>query len=188
MVEFVKGRLVRAAGGVVVVEAGGLGLRLRVHDEKRFLRFVGRRVSLPAWLAFSPRRLELYGFADAGERDRFTALLGIPGVGAATALKLLPAWDALVAAKGAEVPDLPGIGPAKRARIARWLARREGGKRGPAGHPSPEARDIAGALVGLGIAPVEARDRAARVLERHPQAPLEDLIRRAVSGSARRRG
>ena len=173
---------------MLVVEAGGLGLRLRVADEKPFLRLIGRRVSLPAWLEFSPRRLALYGFADTAERDRFTALLGIPGVGAATALKLLPSWDALTRAPGAEVPEISGIGPAKRARIARWLARREGGTPGPTGAPSPLVREVASALVGLGIPVGEARERAARALERHPRAALEELVRRAVSGSVRRRG
>lgn len=182
MLEFVTGRVVSADAGSVVVDAGGLGLRLRVHDGARFRRLVGRRVTLPAWIDLHPRRVVLFGFPDAAERTRFAALVGIPGVGAVTALKLLPAWDALTRPRGGAVPDLPGVGPATRAKIARWLARD-----GRPAAATAEARDVASALAGLGLPAAEARDRAARVVARHPDAPLDELVRRAVSGSVRRR-
>ena len=184
MVEYLRGRIVRLGEGHVVLEAGGgLGLRLRVHDPGRFRRLMGRFVLLPAWLEFSPRRLELYGFIDSRERMRFAALLGIPGIGPATALKLLPAWDALAGrGQGGAVPDVAGVGPAKRDRIARWLARRGGVK--PAG-ASRNAAEVVRALRALGMGAAEARLRAARALERSPGGSVEALVRIAAAKAGR---
>ncbi len=182
MVEYLRGRVSRVGEGHVVLETGGVGLRLRVHDAGRFRRLVGRDVLVPAWLEFSPRRLELYGFLDGAERERFVILLGIPGIGPATALKLLPAWDSLAGQKGGVVPDIPGVGPAKRNRMARWLARRGGLK--PVDAVREEA-EVARALRVLGMGAAEARERAARAVAKSPGGSIEELVRIATAKAGR---
>jgi len=182
VVEYLRGRVTRLGDGHIVFDAGGLGLRLRVHDSGRFRRLTGRTVVLPAWLDFSPRRIELYGFLDEEERKRFATLAGIPGIGPATALKLIPAWDALAGRKGGAVPDIQGVGPAKRSRIAKWLARRGGMK--PADAVRGEA-EVVGALRALGMGAAEARLRAARAVARSPGGSIEALIRIATAKAGR---
>lgn len=178
MVEYLRGRVVGAGASWIVLEAGGVGMRVRVHAPARFARLKGREVLLPVWLEFSPRRLALYGFLDAAERGRFETLVAIPGIGPATALKLLPAWDALSAQRASHVPVVPGVGPAKTARIAKWLARRGGIRPEDAAKRDPE---VIRALRVLGLSAVEARERARKASARAPGASVEELVRLATS-------
>ena len=174
MIEYLRGKLVRVDPNGLVVEAAGLGLVVRVDAPARFAVQVGKIITLPAWLDIHSRGVRLYGFISAEERARFEKLLGIPGVGAGTALKLLPAFAALTA-REAHLPEIPGIGPAKRARIARWLAK---GSNPPA--QAPVEAELRMALEGLGLTPAEARTRATRVAAKAAGASLETLVRMAV--------
>jgi Holliday junction DNA helicase RuvA len=178
VVEYLRGRVTAVGDGHVVVEAGGVGFRLRVHDAARFRRFTGRDTVIPAWLQFTPRRVELFGFLDEVERGRFEVLVGIPGIGPATALRLLPAWDALAGGLGAVMPEIPGVGPGKRARIGKWLARRAGVMPGKA---ATNLSELVRALRGLGMTAAEARERGTRAAARAPGATLEALLKLATA-------
>jgi Holliday junction DNA helicase RuvA len=173
VIEHLAGRLLAWRPDSLLVEVGGVGLRVRVSDGRRFAKRAGRRITLPVWLELHPRRAALFGFLDAEERSRFVSLVAIPGIGSATALKLLPHYAALAA--GAAVPDVPGLGPARRARLARALRRGAAPTDGGA-----VVRDVARALRALGLSSAEARARAAEAAARRPGAPLEALIRAAV--------
>ncbi|MEK7766032.1 MAG: hypothetical protein AAB368_07315 [bacterium] len=175
MIEHVRGRLLAARDGAIVLDAGGLGLRLRVASAEPFAGRVGRVLTVPAWLEIHRRGAALFGFATARERERFAALVALPGIGAATALKLLPWLDRLTADPSRPLPELKGIGPAKLARLAR-LFRKEGAPRPGASGP----RERGEALRALGLPAGEARARAARTAARHPEASIEELVRFAV--------
>ncbi len=175
MIEYVTGTLVSADDDGVVLEAAGLGLRLRVHEPARFRAMIGTRVTLPVRLDIQARAVRLVGFRDAAERAKFDRLHAIPGVGAVTALRLLPAYDELTGA-AKSLPAIPGVGPAMRAKIARWLARTGGAPVAPA---SVET-ELRTALEALGLSPAEAKTRAARVVAKAGNADLEALVRMAV--------
>jgi Holliday junction resolvasome RuvABC DNA-binding subunit len=174
VIEYVKGRLEVVDGDGLVVEAAGIGLRVRVHDPERFRNLLGTPVSVPVLLDIQARSVRLIGFKTVEERSQFETLLKIPGVGAGTALKLLPVYAALMA-PNAQMPIVAGIGPAMRTKIARWLAR-HGGTPATA---SIEA-ELRAVLEGLGLSPAEAKARAARVAAKAAGADLEALVRLAV--------
>ncbi|MEK7477331.1 MAG: OB-fold domain-containing protein [Candidatus Coatesbacteria bacterium] len=182
MVEFLRGRIVGTGAGWIVFDTGGVGLRVRVHEPARFRRLAGREIRLPVWLEVSPRRLELFGFLDDTERERFEVLIVIPGIGPVTALKLLPAWDTLANPSQARVPEIPGVGPAKTARIAKWLARRAGVR--PAVAAKGEA-ELVKALRALGLPAAEAKERAVQAVAKAPAGTLEEWVRLATSRSGR---
>ncbi len=179
MIEFLRGRVVRADDDAVIVDCGGLGLRARVRDGKRFAGLVGRDAELPAWLAFRPRGADLFAFIDAAERNQFVELIAIPGVGATTALRLLPHHAALTSAD-ATVPEIPGVGPAIRAKVARWVRRRMAAPKGGTRPSAGDLRPLVAALRALGMPAAEAKARAESALAHRPGAPVEDLIRLAV--------
>jgi len=186
MIEYLKGRLESVDADGLVLDAGGLGLRVRVHEPERFRAQRGTVIVLPVMLDIQARAVRLFGFKTIEERTRFGVLHAIPGVGAGTALKLLPAYGALTS-KDAHLPAIAGIGPAMRAKISRWLARHGG-----AAASLPIEAELRSALEGLGLSPAEARTRAARVAAKAAGADLAALVRMAVkrgpeAGPAQRR-
>ena len=174
MIESVRGRVTTVDADGLVFEAAGLGLRVKVHDPERFRRFAGKEMTLPVHLDIQARSVRLFGFLTPEERGQFERLIAIPGVGAGTALKLLPAYAALTGTH-AHLPAIPGIGPSMRTKIARWLARKGGA---PAADPVEV--ELRSALEGLGLSPAEAKRRAAKVAARAEGASLEALVRMAV--------
>ncbi len=170
MIEAVRGKLVSVDDGRVVIEAGGVSLSLQapagVCDALGRLQLNladPPEVRLSAHLLIRPDSWQLFGFRDAGERDVFRVLLGIPGIGPRLALSLLShlTWDQMceaVAANDAQrFQSVPGIGKRTAARVVVELSgkieRREviGGP--PPGSPQADAAD---ALVALGVGRAEA--------------------------------
>lgn len=180
MIEFLRGKLVRADADAVILDCGGLGLRARVRDGERFRKSVGHELELPAWLAFRPRGADLFAFADNAERDRFVELISIPGVGATTALRLLPHHATLTAGPDATVPEIPGVGAAIRAKVAKWVRRRSGPTPAAKRAAATEVRPLIAALRALGMPAAEAKARADDALSRRPTGTIDEWIRLAV--------
>lgn len=173
MIEHIRGKLLSIAGEILIVECAGLGLRVRVNQGTRFRNSLGRRLVLPAWLDLQPRRFQLYGFTSGTERDRFVSLISIPGIGPATAMRLLGHYEELV--KGGAMPTIPGLGPAKQARVGKWIRRHGGFK------PSATAmKELRQALRSLGMQAAQAEKAAIRALAAAPGAGIQELLRLAV--------
>lgn len=181
MLDSLRGRLARIGDNWIAVEVGGVGIRVRVASPAAYARSVGRTVSVHAALDIQTRRWTVFGFPSAEERDAFERLRRIAGIGAATALKLLPRLEELERGKAEALSGIAGIGPAKQKRILRWMKRPEGA----AGPGSALVREVKEALRALGVPPGEAGARAARAVGRKPGAALEELVRAAVRGRTR---
>jgi Holliday junction DNA helicase RuvA len=165
------GRLVEADADGLVVEVGGVGLR--VHASAAALRAAREHpqaVSLQTHLVVREDALTLYGFAGTRERGLFVALLGVSGLGPAKALALLSGYPVDTLQRGIATGDLAllasvsGIGKRTAERIVVELRDKLGaaaletvaadGAIAPtAGDPHGSARD---ALVALGFAVAEA--------------------------------
>lgn len=173
MIHHIRGKLLSVSPTELVIDCSGLGIRAGVCDGERFRKFAGRKMILPAWLEYSPRRLRLYCFMDGTERDRFATLVSIPGIGPSTALRMLTHYEKLAA--GIPAPHIAGLGPAKQARVARWLKRR-----GKAARAPELARDLREGLKSLGFDASKAAKAAEKALSAAPAAGLEELLRLAV--------
>ncbi len=180
----------------VVIDVGGVGYLVRCASRTReALSGAGEPVSLLIETQVREESITLYGFAEAEERDWFTLLQTVQGVGARVALALL----------GALGPD--GLGAAVHAGDARMLARANGvgarlaarivtelkGK-APAGAVAATAAVLAGdplavaaggpdadavsALVNLGYRPPDAQRAIGAARRRLGEAAaVTDLIR-----------
>lgn len=141
---------------------------------------------------------ELFGFAQAQERELFEHLIGISGIGAKTAITVLSGALPEELRRRVQEEDEPaltaikGIGPKMARRIITEL-RDTFGPQFPAGDPaghegSGASRDIFAqavqSLEALGYKHSEAY-RAVRSAQKRvaDEAPIEDLIRAALSGS-----
>ena len=123
MIANLSGRITDIQTDRVVVEIGGIGFWVYCTDPVRESLKVGETVAFFTYLAVREDSLTLYGFSTAEERQYFTLLLGVNGVGPRLALATLSTLnpDAIRRAVFSEQPEVlsrvPGIGNRVSQRI-----------------------------------------------------------------------
>jgi Holliday junction DNA helicase RuvA len=172
----------------LVLDVGGVGYL--VHATPSVLRRAdgGGETAVETYLHVREDALQLYGFADAAERELFTQLLGVTGIGPKVALAVVsgspPAElrKAIALGDHARFQAIPGIGKKTAERIVLELREKiadaVAAAPGAAGGASPTARD---ALVELGYTPLEAERALAAV---DAELPVEEQVRRALRSAA----
>ncbi len=178
MIYSVSGRLAYKGENFVVVEAGGVGLKLTVSDTTRAALPAAASggsgaagvVMLFAHLHVKEDALDLYGFATEDERDFFEMLIGVSGVGPKSALAILDTGplDELAAAIKENRPDLltraAGIGRKTAERVILELKTKVESKRSGAVVEKMETdSDLVEALASLGYRKEEARTALSKV-------------------------
>lgn len=199
MIDHVCGTVARIAEGHVVMDVGGVGLRLEAAPSTVAAMQVGDHRELPTSLVVREDSWTLYGFADLDEREVFELVQTVSGIGPRTAQALVATLtpDGLRAAVQRQdvnaVVRVPGIGRKGAQRILLELADRLGPPtRQPAGAATPgtaTAGPSAGAhddalsgLVSLGWSQREA-ETALRTVAEHvePEAGVATLLKAALA-------
>jgi holliday junction DNA helicase RuvA len=174
--------LVLDVGGVGYLVAATPGVLGRAKD--------GREVTVETYLHVREDAMQLYGFADGAERELFTQLLTVTGIGPKVALAVVsgsPTADlrrAIALGDHARFQVIPGIGKKTAERIVLELKEKVGLEADIVASPAAGtashvvARD---ALVELGYTVVEAEQALAAV---DPELPTEERIRLALRGAA----
>lgn len=152
-----------------VVEAGGVGFRVRLHERAiRSLPRVGSTVRFFTYLHVREDALELYGFASADELRLFELLNSVAGVGPKSALAVLDVAElrGLEAAIKEGRPDLltraSGIGKKTAERIILELKNKVVVRgAGAAVRKMETDADIEETLTGLGYGREEVREALA---------------------------
>ena len=169
MIASLRGRVVAADADGLVIEVGGVGLRVHATAAARTMADAAPDdVSLITHLVVREDALSLYGFASADERELFLALIAVSGVGPKVALSILSAYPApsvrgaIAAGDDALFTSVPGIGKKLATRLVVELRDRVGAvptvaASGPAAVVTDDDRLAArAALVGLGYSVAEA--------------------------------
>ena len=136
--------------------------------------------------------IHLYGFADAAERDWFTLLQGVQGVGAKVALGVLSVLSPDELARAVAANDkgalarAPSVGPKLAQRIAAELRDKVGGIAAADFSAPPQGPDseAVSALINLGYKPAEAAG-AVHAARAGGAADLAALIRGGLKELAR---
>jgi Holliday junction DNA helicase RuvA len=116
MIATLRGEITQIEEQAVVVETGGVGLRVFVPAPIRGRMKVGEPAFLYTYLVVREDALALYGFESQAERDLFNLLLGVDGVGPKVALSVLSTMniEAVQRAVFTEQAELlsrvPGVG------------------------------------------------------------------------------
>ncbi len=94
MFYYIKGTLVILSGDVAVIDAGGVGYRLSVTQNtfSSLANKLGKEALLYTYFAVREDAQELYGFSTEEEKELFTKLLGVSGVGPKAGLSILSAF------------------------------------------------------------------------------------------------
>jgi holliday junction DNA helicase RuvA len=186
-----RGRAVSRTPEGLVLDVGGVGYLLAATPAVLREAEAGAEVTVSTYLHVREDALQLYGFADADERELFVQLLGVNGVGPKVALAIVsgsaPAElrRAIVREDAARFQAIPGIGKKTAERIVLELKEKLAASadalaaRGDAAAtPDLVARD---ALVGLGYSVAEAEQALAVV---DANLPPEERVRLALRTAA----
>jgi len=191
MIARLRGRAVANTAEGLVLDVGGVGYLIAATTSAARNADTADEVSLHTYLHVREDALQLYGFADAAERELFMQLLSVNGVGPKVALAIVSGSRTAELRRAIALEDtarfqaIPGIGKKTAERIVLELKEKlaDGvpeavGTVSAAGAPHVVARD---ALVELGWSVVEAEQALA---ETDPNAPPEERVREALKRAA----
>lgn len=165
MISVITGKiLAKSENKVTVLTVGGVGYEVMVNIRSSEHWTVGMEVSILTYLAVRESALDLYGFANAQEKDLFEKFLLVSGIGPKTALHLLSLGtvteisNAIAQEDLAYLTNVSGIGRKTAERILVELKNKMGvGVVGEAGIDS-SLGDVIEGLMALGYSLVEARN------------------------------
>jgi holliday junction DNA helicase RuvA len=185
-----RGRAVANTPEGLVLDVGGVGYLVAATPTAVRKADGADEVSLHTYLHVREDALQLYGFAEAAERELFVQLLSVNGVGPKVALAIVSGSPAAELRRAIALEDtarfqaIPGIGKKTAERIVLELREKLA-----AGVPEiPSGRDAAAphlvardALVELGWSVVEAEQALAHT---DADASAEERVRQALKRAA----
>lgn len=200
MIAWLRGRLRERATDEVVVDVGGVGYQLFVSAQTlAVLPSEGQEVELLTVTHLREDALQLFGFAEPGERKLFLLLQSVSGIGPRLALNILsgmPVTELREAIRRRDLVKLTriqGVGKKTAERMAVDLAdklvawpeaqplQRVAASNGGAGDVAARA---VSALVNLQFRPVEA-ERAVEAALAAGLTTLEEVVREALRSTRR---
>jgi Holliday junction DNA helicase RuvA len=187
MIATLQGEITQIEDNAIVMEMGGLGLRVFVPAPLRSRLQVGEGMLLYTHLVVREDAWNLYGFETKADRDLFVLLLGVDGVGPRTALAVLSAssLDTIQRAVLGEDPDLlgrvPGVGKKTAQKIVLYLHDRlkpTDALQALAAMSDVDSEVLA-ALTSLGYSVIEAQT-AIQSIPKDASADIEERLRLAL--------
>ena len=127
MIATLRGEITQIEDAALILEVGGVGLRVAVPAPLRGRLGVGEVILLYTHLVVREDALTLYGFETQSERELFNILLGVDGVGPKVALSVLSTMtiDSIQRAVFADEADVlsrvPGVGKKTAQKMALHL-------------------------------------------------------------------
>jgi Holliday junction DNA helicase RuvA len=192
MIASIHGRLEAHGADWVVVDVGGVSLRVFVPATAiSRLPALGEPVRFLTHLYLREDVIALYGFLSADDLALFEQLIGVTGVGPKVAMTMLSAaptaslHQAIASENVDNLTKIPGIGKKLAARLILELRGKLTAPAGGVAAPITTAEsDVVDALLGLGYSLVDAQS-ALRSLPTDRALELEDRIRLALQSFAR---
>ena len=190
MIGRLRGKPVHRDADGLVLEVGGVGYRVNATPTVLRSSDGADEIVVETHLHVREDALQLYGFADAAERQLFEQLLAVSGVGPKVALAIVSGYSptelnrAIIREDAALFQTIPGIGKKTAQRVVLELKERiaplaavEEAPHLGAGDGHIVARD---ALVELGYTTAEAEQRLS---ETDPDLPPAERVRQALKAA-----
>ncbi|KPL06676.1 hypothetical protein AMJ86_07550 [bacterium SM23_57] len=187
MITSLSGRVSDISSESIVVLVGGVGLGVYVPNHLREGLRIGENIQLFTYLAVREDSLTLYGFSTNEERDFFTLLIGVSGIGPKLALAGISTLNPdtirrAVFTEQAEVfSRIPGVGKKTAQRILIHLQDKVKAVEGfePVAEMDDTDTQVLEALVSLGYSVVEAQ-AALQAIPKDTPEDVETRIRLAL--------
>lgn len=187
MIATLRGEISQIEDNALVVEVGGVGLRVFVPAPLRGRLKAGEVVLLFTHLVVREDALNLYGFESQADRELFTMLLGVDGIGPRIALAVLSTLtiDAVQRAVFTEEADIlsrvPGVGKKTAQKIILYLHDRlkPAGALQQIAAMSDQDSEVLAALTALGYSVIEAQT-AIQSLPKDAPEDVEERLRMAL--------
>jgi Holliday junction DNA helicase RuvA len=189
MIARLRGRPLARSHGGLVLDVGGVGYFVQATPAVLRRAEGATELTVETYLLVREDALQLYGFADAAERELFEQLLSVNGVGPKVALAILSASSpaelrrAIVLEDTARFEAIPGIGKKTAQRVVLELKGKLAAGLSelvPAARVSSPHLVARDALVELGYTVAEAERTLATV---DPDLPAEERIRQALKAA-----
>lgn len=187
MIATLRGEVTQIEDAALVVEVGGVGMRVFV-PKPLLTRFqVGEVVLIHTHLVVRENDLSLYGFETIADRQLFLTLLGVDGVGPKVALSVLSTLnlDTVQRAVFSEETDLlsrvPGVGKKTAQKMLLYLKDRLKPVSGleKIAAMSDTDSEVLAALTALGYSVIEAQS-ALQSLPKDAPDDVEEKLRMAL--------
>lgn len=186
MISSIEGIVTEKHADYIVVSINGLGIKVNVSTALAQKIELHKTVGIYTNLVVREDSLTLYGFESKEEREMFSLLLSVSGVGPRTAMAALSSGstDLIKRAVINEQPELlghlPGVGKKTAQGIVLHLQGKiEGEKMVGRSVQNEVDNDVIAALTGLGYSVVEAQ-AALQMLPEDTPNDLETRIRTAL--------
>jgi len=187
MIATLRGEITQVEDNAIIIETGGVGLRVFVPKPLRERIKAGEAIFLFTHLVVREDDWKLYGFESQKDRELFTTLLGVDGVGPRTALAVLSTLnlDTVQRAVISNQPDLlsrvPGVGKKTAQKIVLYLHDRLKPVSGleKLASMSDADSEVLAALIALGYSVVEAQT-AIQSLPKDASESVEERLRLAL--------
>ena len=201
MIAHLSGTLLAKHATSVVVDVGGVGYEVTIPVTTFYdLEDAGSQVRLNIYTHVREEALQLYGFRTLRERELFTLLIGVSGIGPKSAIAMLSGMsaDEIIAAirtnNVARLTSIPGIGRKTAERLGIELRDKMAALSSPALEEQLAARapgatvqtedsvreDALSALVNLGYQRAAAEKAVARAEQEGGDLSVELILRRAL--------
>lgn len=179
---------------IAIMEANGIGYEMQISLNTYSAIKDADNGLLYTYLHITENGQTFFGFADMAEKEMFLLLIGVSGIGSATARMMLSGLkpreisDAITQGNTALLSTVKGIGKKTAERLILELRDKmgkkvlESGGTGTTSSPKPVSLedDAVQALMALGI----ARPAAENVVKKHilsnPELSLEEIIKQSL--------
>ena len=165
MISLLQGKIISVvANKILLLTSGGVGYELLVNINSAKAWQVGQEASILTYLVVRENALELYGFANAQEKQLFEKFLLVGGIGPKTALHLLSVGTVQEISTAISRGDLTyltkvsGIGKKTAERILVELKSKMATDATGLGEFDGALADVIEGLAALGYSIAEARD------------------------------
>jgi Holliday junction DNA helicase RuvA len=183
VISLLKGEVYSVVPGSLTVLAGGVGYLVNIPAGAEITLKPGHEITISTVLISREDSLELYGFPDPRQKEMFSLLIGVSGVGPKTAMNIISGTepnrflDEVVNENINYLCSLPGIGRKSAQRIVLELKEKimKHYPRQARGVQAP-SEDAVQALIALGYSDSQARKAVAGIKSDN----VEEIIRAAL--------